>query len=230
MKVKVVYFSIIRDYAGTKEETIDLPNGSTLSDLLDRLKKLRPNLFKLEPETGILTMVNGKVEKHSKKLKDGDEVALLPPVSGGVKSGVVEHEIEIEKEVEDLIDRSPLECGALVIFIGFVKGKVDGKEVKELEYEAYEPYASKILAKIAEEGMKEEGVGEVRIYHRTGSLKPKDPTVYILVSAVNRERAFHLARNLIERVKRETPIFKLEKREDGDYWIVGYDKRIPRHI
>jgi len=121
-------------------------------------------------------------------------------------------------------------CGALVIFVGYVKGMVEGHEVRELEYSAYEPYASRKLQEIAEEECRDDGVLDVRIYHRVGSLRPGEPTIYIFVSAVGRAKAFDKARKVLERVKHEVPIFKLEKRADGEYWVIGDGVRMKRPL
>ena len=114
--------------------------------------------------------------------------------------------------------------GALCLFIGVVKGKVEGKEVKSLEYEAYEPYSDEVLNRIAEE---EEGgeIAEVRIYHSVGALRPGDISLIISVVGLSREAAIEKLGKVLERVKHEVPIFKLEKREDGDYWVIGDGKR-----
>ena len=146
-----------------------------------------------------------------------------------VDTGVVEKTIDVDKVVKEIMDEtSGVGGGAIVSFIGYVKGVVNGKRVYELEYSVYEPYASKILDKIARETMEKYGLLAVRIYHRVGRLKPGEPTVYIIVAARDRGPAFEAAREILERVKREPPIFKLEKREDGDYWIIGDRERVKR--
>jgi len=139
---------------------------------------------------------------------------------------IIDDERDISKESGEMI--SPGAGGALVIFIGYVKGIVSGKIVMELEYSSYDPYASQKLEEIAREESEEEGVLDVRIYHRVGRLKPGDPTIYILVSAVDRKTAFSTAQRVLERVKHEVPIFKLERREDGEYWVVGGGTRVRR--
>ena len=118
--------------------------------------------------------------------------------------------------------------GALAIFVGFVKGVVDGVEVRELRYEAYEPYASKKLSDIARSYASREGVHAVLILHRVGNLRPGDETIYVFVAANNRVRAFEVLREVVERVKHEVPIFKLEIRSDGEFWVLGDGKRVKR--
>ena len=135
--------------------------------------------------------------------------------------------------LDELVSRITKEAsgkggGALVLFIGYVKGRVDGSEVNELDYEAYEPYASEKLREIAEKYEGREGVLDVEIYHRVGSLKPGEPTLYVIVAAKSRHQAFEAAREALEEVKHSVPIFKLEKRSDGEYWVVGDGRRVKR--
>ncbi|MCD6428710.1 MAG: molybdenum cofactor biosynthesis protein MoaE [Desulfurococcales archaeon] len=144
---------------------------------------------------------------------------------------VVEGEVDINEIARKIMNAaSSSGSGALVLFVGFVKGVVDGAEVKELEYSAYEPYASRKLREIAEEECREEGVHDVLVYHRVGRLKPGEPTVYIFVAAQSRSIAFDKARRVLERVKHEVPIFKLEKRADGEYWVIGDGVRMRRPL
>ena len=142
---------------------------------------------------------------------------------------IVEGEVSLDEVARDVMKSTCSSgSGALVLFVGFVKGVVDGAEVRELEYSAYEPYATRKLKGIAEEECSDEEVSEVRIFHRVGRLKPGEPTVYIFVAAVNRSKAFDKARRVLERVKHEVPIFKLEKRSDGEYWVMGDGVRMRR--
>lgn len=214
MKLKVKYFSIAKDAAGTGLEEVELSSGATVSELRERLRHLHPMLSELND---LLVLVNGSPVPDSQVLREGDEVAIIPPVSGG---GIIEGELDLNDEVKKLVKETG--SGAIVAFFGFVKGLVDGKKVRELEYEAYEPFATKKIEEI-ERSIK--GVKKVRIYHRIGRLKPGEPTIYILVSATGRKEAFEGAREALERVKHEVPIFKLEKREDGDYWVIGDGER-----
>ncbi len=217
MRLRIRYFSMARDAAGTDLEEVDIVPGATVLELRERLQRMHPKLSELD---GLLVLVNGSPAPDSRTLKEGDEVAVIPPVSGG---GIIEGELDLNEEVKKLVDETG--PGAVVAFFGFVKGIVDGKRVEELEYEAYEPYATK---KIEEIERSIEGVKKVKIYHRIGRLKPGEPTIYILVAATGRREAFEGAREALERVKHEVPIFKLERREDGEYWVIGDGRREKR--
>ncbi len=119
-------------------------------------------------------------------------------------------------------------AGAIVAFIGFVKGLVNGRRVEKLVYTAYDKYVKEIIYDLT--GKVVEKYSNVRmayVYHKIGELSPGDTTIYILVSAVDRDTGFSAAREILEAIKKSAPIFKLEVREDGEYWVVG-DKRINR--
>jgi len=136
-------------------------------------------------------------------------------------------DIDIQQLVDEL--KSSVkneECGAIVLFIGVVKGLVKGEKVKYLEYEAYEERAIKELERIAREICSRDGVYGVRIYHKISKVKPGENIVYIAVAGRGRDDAFSCAWEIIDRVKHEVPIWKKEVRETGSYWIIGEDKRI----
>jgi molybdopterin synthase catalytic subunit len=120
-------------------------------------------------------------------------------------------------------------CGAITLFIGLVKGLVEGdKKVYELEYTIVKNAALKIMEKIAREEAEKYKLSHVVIWHRIGSLKPGEVTIVIAVLAENRKSSFAAAEEILERVKSEVPIFKLEKRSDGEYWVIGSELRVKR--
>ncbi len=146
-----------------------------------------------------------------------------------IEVGVVTDRVDLGKIYKEIMDSTTkYGGGAIVSFIGYVKGVVEGKRVYELEYTVYEPYTTKKLEEIAREEYEKYNLLAVRIYHRVGRLKPGEPTIYIVVAGRGRDEAFKAAREILERVKKEPPIFKLEKREDGEYWIIGDHKRVKR--
>ncbi|MET1127843.1 MAG: molybdenum cofactor biosynthesis protein MoaE [Thermoproteota archaeon] len=141
---------------------------------------------------------------------------------------IVRERLSIDRIVEEIVSSTaPQGAGAIVMFLGYVKGQVDGANVEELDYEAYEPLAEEKMKQIIREE-KRPGVLEIRVYHRIGNLKPGDHTIYVFASALRREEAFEVARRVLERVKHEVPIYKLERREDGEYWVLGDRRRLPR--
>lgn len=142
--------------------------------------------------------------------------------------GVVREEVDVGRIVEEFKSLGREGYGAIVIFVGVVKGVVDGVDVEVLKYEAYEELAEKVLARIAEEEMRKHGLGAVAIYHRVGDLRPGDTTVYIVVAAKGRREGFAAAAEILDKVKHEAPIYKLEVREDGEFWVIGDGERVPR--
>ena len=118
-------------------------------------------------------------------------------------------------------------AGALAVFVGFVKGVVDGRRVEYLEYEVYEPIAIEVLERIGHSVLeKYEGVKSVHIYHCVGRAEPGELTLAVLVVGVSRKEAMEALKEVVERVKHEPPIYKLEAREDGRFWVIGDGVRI----
>jgi len=137
---------------------------------------------------------------------------------------LIEEKIDIGRVVEEITMESP-NSNAVVIYVGYVKREVEGHVVNWLNCEPHEQYASKLLNSIVEEEM-DEGVSCIRIYHRIGRLKPGEPITYVFVSAEDRVKAFEKAREVLERVKRESMIFKVESRDDGEFLVLGDGRRL----
>ncbi len=142
-----------------------------------------------------------------------------------VRVGLVEDRVSLDDLAEEFASAAAGRgAGSLVIFMGFVKGVVDGKKVYRLSYEAVEELALRKLREIAEEAASRPGVEAIAVYHRLGSLEPGEPTIYVAVVAEPRQLAFSLAAEVLDRVKKEVPVYKLEVREDGEYWILGHER------
>lgn len=118
--------------------------------------------------------------------------------------------------------------GGVSVFLGLVKGVVDGKRVAKLVYTSYEPYASEALDRIAKSYSANPDILGVLALHASGVMLPGSPTLLIAVSGKSRKDSIEVMREVVERVKREPPIFKLEIREDGEFWILSDGKRVPR--
>lgn len=128
----------------------------------------------------------------------------------------------------DFLDSLPEEVGAVAVFIGRVKGRVEGRRVESLMYEVVEPSSSQSLERIAREELEKNNLLAVSIYHKKGVAVPGEPVLFIAVASKSREEAVSGLRSTLERVKHEAYVWKLEKREDGEYWIIGDGKRVPR--
>ncbi|MEZ0393765.1 MAG: molybdenum cofactor biosynthesis protein MoaE [Desulfurococcaceae archaeon] len=138
-------------------------------------------------------------------------------------AGLIQRVLEVARS-----SATESEVGAMALFLGLVKGSVDGREVLSLDYDAYEEVAEGVLRSIAEETAKRHGLEAIFIYHRVGSLAPGEPTLLVAAVGRSREDVLGAVSEALERVKREAPIFKLERREDGDYWVLRDDVRVRR--
>jgi molybdopterin synthase catalytic subunit len=228
LRVKVRALSLLKDYIGEFIE-LEIEKGITIRELVE---KLRVD-FQIPRDIRIIAIVGNRVVDEDYKLLNEDVVVYLtPPFSGGglyidVRLLHQDEKVDLNAIVEKL-SKIDLESGAISIFIGVVKGSVEGHKVHELVYESAEEAAIEQLKNIAtEEGVKHSLSG-VLIWHYTGARKPGEITLIIATVGRSRDEAISAARVILERVKREVPIFKLEKREDGEYWIIGDSTRYLR--
>ncbi|ABM81342.1 molybdenum cofactor biosynthesis protein MoaE [Hyperthermus butylicus] len=168
------------------------------------------------------------------KLPEGaSEVYLLSPPPGPVAARLLgpNERLDFNMVYEVLSLRGGATgAGALVSFAGFVKGLVEGSTVHELYYEAVRELAEREMMRIAEKYASAPGVRDIAVYHYHGPRRPGDPTIYVFVTAVSRHQAFTTAAIVLEEIKHKVPVYKLEKRSDGEYWILGDHTRIPRKL
>ncbi|MEM0027319.1 MAG: molybdenum cofactor biosynthesis protein MoaE [Ignisphaera sp.] len=233
MKIRIKLFSLFRDIFNSNEIEIQVEKSSiTIEELRDILIRINPRMREILNYIDPIIMVNGIVADMNTKISERDEIALLPPVSGGskhvsVKLFVDDRDVDIESKIRDILANLSGEgIGAIAIFVGVVKDVVDGYRVRELVYDAYEPYATKALERIAMEESVNENIKAIEIMHRVGVAKPGEKTLCIIVASRNRKEALETLTKVLERVKHEVPIFKLEKREDGEYYVIGDGKRV----
>ncbi len=219
MKVTVLYFASLREIAGTGEVTIELEAGAKAQDLLDILAQTHPEFKGLEPSLAI--SVNQHYADREAPLADGDEVALIPPVSGGQSAPagtyeIVERPIGLD-EVARIVRRDS--SGAVAAFGGVVREETEGRRVLYLEYEAYVSMAERNMAQIGEEIGAKWAVDAVAILHRVGRLEVGEMSVAIAVAAPRRREALEACSYAIERLKEIVPIWKKEAFEDGEVWV-----------
>jgi molybdopterin converting factor subunit 1 len=215
IKVNVRYFASIREAIGVSSEVRDIPDQSTTGNLVDAIAADHPIIDGMRRTSRI--MVNHEYAERDRPLQNGDEVALIPPVSGGsAEFTVTDQEIDLQR-LSDLVSTS---CtGAIATFAGTVRDNARGREVQFLEYEAYPEAAEKALQKIGTEIRGRWDVEGVAIAHRTGRLRVGEVSVGIAVSSAHRAEAFDACRYAIERIKEFVPIWKKEFYADGDTWI-----------
>lgn len=213
MPVHVLYFAGARERAGTARETLErVP--ATVAELRNALAEAHPGLGRILPRCRIA--VDEEFADDDAPLRDGAEIAIVPPVSGGApRFQVVDRPLSLA-EVVDAVSAPGL--GGIVTFTGAVRGESHGKRVVRLEYEAYAPMAERKLAEIGAEVARAHGV-EVAIVHRVGSLAPGEAAVVIACAAAHRTPAFRGCEACIERLKQDVPIWKREVFEDGSEWV-----------
>jgi molybdopterin synthase catalytic subunit len=218
MNVHLRYFAIIRETLGRSEETREVEPGTSAGELFDLLALEAPRLAPMKRST--ILMVNQEYVQADRVLVDGDELALIPPVSGGGETDrlfrVQAEELDPRQAERAVADPA---VGAVVTFVGTVRDHARGRAVVALEYEAYAPAAEKMFAQIADEIAERWGIGRVAIVHRTGRLVPGEASVVIAVAAAHRDEAFAACRHAIERLKAIVPIWKKEWYGDGVVWV-----------
>ncbi|MFA0741888.1 MAG: hypothetical protein DFNUSKGM_002007 [Candidatus Fervidibacter sacchari] len=222
IKVRVLFLGPAKELTGRNEVVLTLPEGASVATAISKLLREFP---KLEDRlTHYRFAINSDYADENTLLKDGDELALIPPVSGGSSETKVFVNVSPEPiDLTSLLDfvASP-QAGAIVSFVGTVREFSHGKKVTALTYEAYEPMAKKELMRIAEEMLNRWQLCKVAIVHRTGTLSIGKISVAIFVSAPHRSDAFEAARYAIERIKETVPIWKREHFEDGtSEWVEG---------
>ncbi len=206
MRVQILLFAALRERAGTERLTLELPDGSTVADALEQLRWLTGG-------GAVVMAVNREYASPDSGLAADDELALIPPVSGG----------EQQPEVHVRISAQPLDparvsalvsdprAGALVTFTGVTR------EVPSLEYEAYVEMAELKLREILSAAISRHGLCRAAAEHRIGTVALSQPSVVVAVSAPHREQAFAGGREIIDELKAQAPIWK---REQGE-WVAG---------
>jgi molybdopterin synthase catalytic subunit len=229
MQVAILPFGVLKDWFGVT--TLELPEGATVANLLDQVAKSvsSPALLR-----GIAVSVNAEYAQPSHILHDGDEVGLLPPVSGGTaRPANVSDDPQTGPPVTTALTRSPIDSaslvaaakqvtdGAVVVFDGIVRNHSRGRQTLHLDYEAYEEMAAKQIDALAREAISRFAVRHVTLVHRLGKLQIGETSVLIVVASAHRAQAFEASRWLIDTLKKTVPIWKKETFVDGVVWADG---------
>ena len=218
MDVTVRLFASLREHAGSGTLQLELADGATVADAIAELRG--GALAGLPANAPFVTAVAREYVKPEHTLVAGDELALVPPVSGGAPeltavrlADVIDETIDVEAVRRSVADPS---TGATVVFMGTTR------EVPSLEYEAYVDMAREQIAQLAERVVREHGCVAVSCVHRVGVVPLGDPSVVVAASAAHRAEAFDGARALLDAVKAQAPIWKKEHYSDGDAaWVEG---------
>ena len=229
MEVKVLFFGVLKEVAGSAGERLSLPEGASIEDLLRHYEERVPQLKRWRGSMAL--SLNQEYAGPDARLSAGDEVALLPPVSGGMAR--TEHAEIVRERIDtacvlEAIKRP--EDGAAVVFEGVARNNTRGRKTHYLDYEAYEEMALKQLQELARKALEQFAVRDVALVHRLGRLEIGETSVLIVVASAHRGAAFDACRWLIDTLKKTVPIWKKEYFEDGAVWADGepFPAEIPR--
>jgi molybdopterin converting factor subunit 1 len=228
VRVKVLFFGMLKDIVGRSEDHIEVAEGEPLGSIFDHYAHQFPRMEQMA--SSIVLACNQQFCDRSNPVNDGDEIAFLPPVSGGSQ--------RYTREISDgrcfiALTRAPIdtssvarellrgEDGAIVNFEGVVRNNTKGRATRYLDYECYEPMAVKVMADIAREIANTSAIGRIAMVHRLGRMDIGETSVAVIVTAPHRKPAFEAALEGINRLKRLVPIWKKEYFADGEVWVEG---------
>jgi len=235
MRVRVLFFGILKDAAGRSVEESDWADGTDLAAIYNSYAGRYPHFREMAGR--IVVARNQEFAPLATRVEDGDEVAFLPPVSGGLTVDPLEirqagnyfaltrNGIDTHALSKRLLNGSE---GALVTFEGTVRNNTNGRPTLCLDYECYESMALKMMAKIGEEIAAACAISRIAIVHRLGRLLVGETSVAVIVTAPHRKPAFDAALEGINRLKKTVPIWKKEQFVDGELWVEGeWDSDVP---
>ncbi|HEV3198646.1 MAG TPA: molybdenum cofactor biosynthesis protein MoaE [Bryobacteraceae bacterium] len=235
MRVRVLFFGMLRELVGRPSEESDFPEGSDLGMVFDNYAARYPRLR--EMAKSIVMARNQEFAALSTTVQDGDEIAFLPPVSGGVATdpitltpdghyfALTRHAIDPHAIIARLVTGSE---GAVVTFEGTVRNNTGGRATLCLDYECYESMALKLMARIGLEISAAHPVARIAMVHRLGRMLVGETSVAVIVTAAHRRPAFEAALEGIDRLKKLVPIWKKEHFVDGEVWVEGeWDRNVP---
>jgi molybdopterin synthase catalytic subunit len=236
MLIKVLFFGLLKDICGQTEAGLELPEDSTLRSVFDYYAGRFPALAGMA--SSIVLARNHEFGQPSDPIQEGDEVALLPPVSGGA---ALPAEIADPSGSFFALTREPLDApaaekrllqgfdGAIVTFQGVVRNNTRGRATLRLDYECYEQMAIRKMAEIGREIAAGFAISRIAMLHRLGTMEIGEASVVIIVAAPHRRPAFDAALEGINRLKKLVPIWKKEYFADGEVWVEGeWDENAPR--
>jgi molybdopterin synthase catalytic subunit/molybdopterin converting factor small subunit len=208
MRIRVRLFAGLRERAGTGWRELDVPETA-------RARDVWPALELGEEPPGLAYAVNRAYADRDRPLEDGDEVALIPPVSGG-GFRLTESPLDLAAVVRDVEDER---AGAIATFVGTVRSRSRDRDVLHLEYEAYEGMAEQVMGELAESLKAKYDLCEVAMTHRVGRVAIGEASVLIAVSAPHRRAALDACREAIDTLKQTVPLWKKEVYEGGEEWV-----------
>jgi molybdopterin synthase catalytic subunit len=236
MQIKVLFFGQLRDLCGKSEEQLDLPPGSQLAAVFEHYAARFPKLR--EMARSIVLARNQEFAAPDVELSEQDEIALLPPVSGGSGAEISDPEGHFFGLTRAPIDPRRMEQrllqgidGAIVTFQGVVRNNTSGRRTLRLDYDCYEPMALRTMATIGREIAAQFSISRIAMVHRLGMMEIGEASVVVAVASPHRRAAFDAALEGINRLKKLVPVWKKEFFEDGEIWVEGdWDENAPRVV
>ena len=226
VQIRVLFFGITKEIVGVSEDHLEIPAGATLDSVFTEYAGRYPRLR--EMAGSLVLAANARFVPRSEQLQPGDEVAFLPPVSGGADSIIETPEGHFFALTREPIVTQALavrllrgEDGAVVHFEGVVRNNTNGRMTRYLDYEGYEGMALKVMAEIGVDIAARHAIGRISMVHRLGRLQIGETSVAVVVTAPHRKPAFEAALEGINRLKKLVPIWKKEYFEDGEVWVEG---------
>lgn len=221
--VTVKLFGLLKTLANNQTDlSFSLNGGRLVKDLVALLDAKHPQIGELIHKKKVLVSVNQEIAHEDTEVKDGDEVALLPPFAGGADDAMLvrvqRENFSVDAEIERVRKRSS-RIGGISIFLGTARDHSKGHDVSAITFEYYEGMAQKKLREIRERALKDFDVLEVLILHRCGEIRIGENIVLIVVGAEHRADAFRACKWCIDELKQITPIWKLEKTPEGEVWV-----------
>src|SRR5437016_6202437 len=215
MRVTLLYFAAARERAGIGRETVELKDGATAADAREAACAAHPGLRAVADQLRLA--VDQEFAPGEKPLRDGSEVAFIPPVSGGAgPHRISDGPLSIEAPAAAV---TGTDCGAVVTFVGTVRAQNRGRAVVRLEYEAYPEMALRVFARIEEEARARWPGTRLAIHHRIGTLDPGAVSGVLAAASPHRADAFPPTRHPSEALKSDAPIRKREHYQDGSEWV-----------
>jgi molybdopterin synthase catalytic subunit/molybdopterin converting factor small subunit len=238
MEIRVLFFGLLKDLCGRSQDLFHAPSGANAGFIFDHYAALYPKLG--EMAQSIVIARNQEFTTRAQELQDGDEIALLPPVSGGSLTGAI-HEISDPEGHYFALTRAPIDLrslethllqgldGASVTFQGVVRNNTRGRATLRLDYECYETMAIRKMAEIGRAIAGEFAISRIAMVHRLGTMEIGEASVVVIATAPHRRPAFDAALEGINRLKRLIPVWKKEYFADGEVWVEGeWDENAPR--
>jgi molybdopterin synthase catalytic subunit len=225
--VTVKLFGMTKSLAGNQGSlSIPMTDGRRVKDLVELLDGSYPQIGELIHKRKVLVSVNQDIAHEETEIKDGDEIALLPPFAGGAMEDIDESQfVRVQREnfsVDWELDRvrgRSKRIGGIATFLGIARDRSKGRDVDGITFEYYEGMAQKKLREIRERALKDFDIIELLIIHRYGEITIGENIVLIIAGAEHRAEAFRACKWAIDELKQITPIWKLEHTPEGEVWV-----------